>query len=111
MFVLLPVLPVFFMDGQFGYFGRPLAVSYMVAVFVSMLVALTVTPALAILLYTKTEHAGTESNLGAGLGRRYEGVLGRVIAAPRRPLVIALALSLLGLVALPAAGPLGDCRR
>jgi CzcA family heavy metal efflux pump len=102
--VLLPVLPVFFMDGRFHYFGRPLAISYAIAILVSMVVALTVTPALAVLLYSKAAQAGPGSQLGAGLGRRYVGGLGRIIAAPRRAVVVALVLAAVGIAALPALG-------
>ena len=44
----LALLPVFFMGGLSGAFFRPLAVSYALAVLASMVVALTVTPALAL---------------------------------------------------------------
>ncbi|HEX2035048.1 MAG TPA: efflux RND transporter permease subunit, partial [Chloroflexota bacterium] len=44
------LLPVFFTEGLTGSFFRPLALSYVLAVLASMAVALTVTPALALLL-------------------------------------------------------------
>ena len=44
---VLAVVPVFFIDGLSGAFFQPLALSYGLAVLVSMVVALTVTPALA----------------------------------------------------------------
>ena len=39
-------MPVFFMQGLSGAFFRPLALSYALAMLASMVVALTVTPAL-----------------------------------------------------------------
>src|SRR5919201_6954145 len=44
------VVPVLFIGGGSGAFFRPLALSYALAVLASMLVALTVTPALALIL-------------------------------------------------------------
>src|SRR5438477_5687841 len=48
--VLLVVVPVLFMEGLSGAFFTPLAVSYVLAVVASVAVALTVTPALAVIL-------------------------------------------------------------
>ncbi|MET0228511.1 MAG: efflux RND transporter permease subunit, partial [Actinomycetes bacterium] len=47
---VVAVAPVFFMEGLTGAFFRPLALSYALAVLASMVVALTVTPALSLLL-------------------------------------------------------------
>ena len=54
------VMPVFFMEGLTGAFFRPLAISYALAVLASMVVAMTVTPAMAYLLF------GRSSNLEDG---------------------------------------------
>ena len=43
-------MPVFFMSGLAGAFFQPLAVSYAIALLASMLVALTVMPALCLML-------------------------------------------------------------
>ena len=48
--LLLIPLPLVFLDGVAGSFSRPLVLSYVLAVLASMVVALTVTPALAFLL-------------------------------------------------------------
>ncbi len=47
------LLPIFFIGGLSGAFFQPLAVSYGVAVLASMLVALTVTPAMCLILLAK----------------------------------------------------------
>jgi len=48
--VALVFLPVLFLEGLAGSFFRPLAMSYVLAVLASLAVALTVTPALSLLL-------------------------------------------------------------
>src|SRR5947209_7169045 len=53
LIILLAVVPVFFIGGVSGAFFQPLALSYGLAVLASMLVALTVTPALCLLLLDK----------------------------------------------------------
>jgi multidrug efflux pump subunit AcrB len=101
LFVLLPVLPLFFVGNVLGAFGRPLAVSYALAVLVSMVVALLLTPALSLLLLSKSGHAGRESALVAKVGPRYNGLLERVLSAPRRALVLVGLVALVGAVLIP----------
>jgi Cu/Ag efflux pump CusA len=50
MIVVLVFLPVFFLPGLSGSFFRPLAVSYILAVVASLVVAVTLTPALSLVL-------------------------------------------------------------
>ncbi len=108
LFVLLPVLPVFFMGDLFGAFGRPLAVSYALALGASMVTALLVTPALSLLLLSRGDprpqaeaRAGRQSPLGSRLAGRYDGLLARLLRTPKPAFVTVGVLALVGLAALP----------
>jgi CzcA family heavy metal efflux pump len=101
VFVLLPIVPVFFMGGIFGAFGRPLAISYALALATSMVAALMLTPALSLLLLSRTAGA-RESGLLSRLQGRYEGLLRRMLSTPKPALITVGVLVVVGLVALPS---------
>jgi CzcA family heavy metal efflux pump len=91
---VVAVLPVIFMGGLSGSFFRPLAISYALAVLVSMIVALTVTPALSMVLMSRGSLKPHDAALVRGLKRGYGAALGRVLRTP------AIAFSIVGVVAL-----------
>ncbi|MEP6954980.1 MAG: efflux RND transporter permease subunit [Solirubrobacteraceae bacterium] len=100
--VALTALPVFFIAGVSGSFLEPVVRAYLLAVAASMVVALTVTPALSLLLYSKLPRAGRESPLVRWTRARYDVALSRVIARPRAALIAAGAVLLAGLALIPA---------
>ncbi len=82
--MVLALVPLFVMEGLAGEsFYPPLAISFLAAVVVSLLVALTVTPALSLLVLSRSPSGERESPVVRGL----QGLYGR-LAAPvvRRPL-------------------------
>jgi CzcA family heavy metal efflux pump len=101
---VVAVLPVFFMEGLTGAFFRPLAFSYGLAVLASMLVALTVTPALSLILLHRSPLERRQSPVVRWLQRGYGAVLGRIIRSPRPALAAVLLIVLLGLAVLPTLG-------
>lgn len=95
LIVVLVFLPVFFLDGLAGSFFRPLAVSYVLAIGSSLLVALTVTPALCLWLLPQRATAQRESKASALCRRAYAATLPRVLDRPRL-VIAALAVAFVG---------------
>ena len=104
LIILLAILPVFFMEGLSGAFFQPLALSYGLAVFASMLVALTVTPALALILLAKAPIERRDPPLVKWLQRRYERLLAHTIRMPRRAYAALSVTVVAGLLLLPFLG-------
>lgn len=77
------LLPVFFMKGLSGAFFQPLAQAYVVATLVSPLVALTVTPALILILLSNAPVHERLSPLVPWLHHGYDRLLARTIRRPR----------------------------
>ena len=75
---VVAVVPVILAGGLSGSFFQPLALSYALAVLASMVVALTVTPALSLILLGGS-HFGRESPLARWLKANYEATLARMI--------------------------------
>jgi CzcA family heavy metal efflux pump len=102
--VLLAITSVFFLGGLTGAFVHPMAVSYALAVLASMVVALTVTPALALLLFSREPRARHDSPVVAGLAGGYQRGLSRFARTPRPALLTVAALLVAGLAVLPLLG-------
>ncbi|HKH61347.1 MAG TPA: efflux RND transporter permease subunit [Flavitalea sp.] len=94
LIVALVLMPVFFLPGLSGAFFQPLALSYILAILASLFVALTLTPALSLILLRKKYSAkrgltpDQEPRSVRWLKPRYERVLHRTIAKPKRTLAI-----------------------
>jgi CzcA family heavy metal efflux pump len=98
------LLPVFFMRGLSGAFFRPLAISYALAVLASLVVALTVTPAMALILLRGASLEHRESPLLRWLKHRYGAVLSRILLVPRAAYITVAVTVLAGLLVLPFLG-------
>ena len=97
LIVVLVFVPVFFMDGLSGTFFRPLAKAYVLAILASLLVALTVTPALSPHAARRPDAtSGRRPPLTRWLKRHYRAVLPALVARPWAAiafLVVAFAVS------------------
>jgi len=98
---VVAVAPVLFMEGLTGAFFRPLALAYALAVLASMAVALTVTPALSLMLLHRAPLERRQSPLVGWLQRGYGAILGPTIGSPRRAMAMVV-VALLGLAVLPS---------
>lgn len=107
--VVLVFLPVWFLGGVSGAFFRPLALAYVLGVLASMVVALTVTPALSLILLPAGLDQGRHSPIMRRLERLYASLLPHALRHPRLLLgtasgvlaVAGLGFSLLGNAFLP----------
>ncbi len=101
---VLAILPVFFLKGLSGAFFQPLALSYALALLVSMVVALTVTPAMALIMLRKMPLESRESPLVRWLQNGYERILAPIIRAPRLAYVTVAVFFLGGFLIWPRLG-------
>jgi CzcA family heavy metal efflux pump len=102
---VLAVVPVFFLESVTGSFFEPLAFSYALAILVSMLIALTVTPALSLILLSRAPRERGDAPLVRWLKRGYGAVLALVL---RRQLPAFVAAGVLAVAGLAVARGLGD---
>jgi CzcA family heavy metal efflux pump len=89
--VIIVFLPIFFLDGIAGSFFRPLALAYILAILASLLVALTVTPALSYMLLTGDHGHRTEAPIANFLRRAYGLILPYLVNRPYSALGVVLA--------------------
>src|SRR5262249_18738001 len=89
--VVTVFLPVLMLTGLQGSLFAPLALAYVLAVLASLAVALTVTPALALAVFSGGVSAHAEPRLQRWIKQRYHRWLSRVAAQPRR-VIAAVAL-------------------
>jgi CzcA family heavy metal efflux pump len=104
LIIVAAAVPVFLLEGLIGSFFAPLAVSYTLAIGASMVIALTVTPALCLILLRRTRVERRESPIVRWLQRGYSGLLGRIIKASKRVYAAAAVIILAGLLVLPSLG-------
>ena len=90
--LLLAMAPVFFIGSTYGAFVRPMVLSYGLALAASFLVGMTLTPALAVLLFSGEKGRQSASSWVERMQAGYESAVGWM--ARRAPLAYAAAVAL-----------------
>ncbi len=101
---VVAIVPVLFLQGLSGSFFQPLVLSYGLAVLVSMLVAMTVTPALCLVLLHRGTLREKEAPLLRWLKTGYANVLSRVLRRPSPTMIGAVVIALSGVLIYPTLG-------
>ncbi|MDO8541748.1 MAG: efflux RND transporter permease subunit [Opitutaceae bacterium] len=86
--IVLVFVPVFFLPGLAGTFFQPLALAYILAIVASLGVALTVTPALSLLLLRVEAQKHREAWLARKLKTGYRSLLPRLAHRPGMAIVV-----------------------
>ena len=102
--VALVFVPVLALTGVQGALFRPLGLAYVLAILASLVVALTVTPALTLLLLGRRGHQAHESPVLAWLKRRYARLLEWLSDRPVGVATAAAAVCLAAVATLPFFG-------
>ena len=101
---VVAIVPVFFLEGLSGSFFRPLVLSYGLAVLVSMVVALTLTPALCLLMLSRGKLISRESPVLRVLKRGYRAALAPLLRRPSPAFGTVLVLAIVGAITFPTLG-------
>jgi CzcA family heavy metal efflux pump len=104
LIIVAAMVPIFFLTGLTGAFFTPLATSYVMAVAVSLLVALTVTPAMSLILLANAPLEKRESPFTRWLQKGYVRVLEPIIAKPRRAYAVVALTVAMGVAVVPFLG-------
>ena len=102
---IVAIVPVFMLTGLSGAFFRPLVTSYALALLASMLVALTVTPALSLIFFKSPKSLQyRESPVVPPMKRYYMRVLEPIVSRPRGAYAAVAATTLVGVMLVPLLG-------
>jgi len=104
LIVVLAVVPVLFMEGLSGAFFKPLIMSYVLAILASLVVAVTITPALCLILLRDSRLNERGSPFAAWLIRHYERLLTRVTRKPGLTYVMVIVVTIAGVGTWPLLG-------
>ena len=101
LMIVAVLLPAFFMEGEAGAFLPPIAASYLLAVVASIVVAVTVTPALGMMLLGDPSRERRESPVARWTQRMYDGMARRTVPKLGPAVAVFAVVVVAGLVAVP----------
>jgi CzcA family heavy metal efflux pump len=105
LIVMLVFIPLFFLSGVEGRLLRPLGLAYLVAIFASLVVALTLTPALCTYVLSRIQSiAHGDAFLIRWLKRAYRPLLERAVRRPSAIVIGAAAALLVAVLVAPFLG-------
>src|SRR5439155_17212231 len=90
--VALVFLPIFFLSGLAGRLFAPLGYAYIISILASLLVALTITPALCYFLLPKVANRSAESFVVIRLKRIYGRILNPLLNHPKTVIAVSALL-------------------
>jgi len=102
--VIVVFLPIMALPGVAGRLFEPLALAYILAVLASLAVALTLTPALSMVLLTRRDAQAKDPPVVRWTRGGYEGLLRGIARRPRLVMAAAAAFTVVGCAALPFFG-------
>lgn len=92
LIVTLVFVPVLFLEGLSGSFFRPLGMSYILAILASLLTALTVTPAMSLMLLPGAPSKRREAPLARWLKSVYIKLLPPLVGRPKTALAVLIVM-------------------
>ena len=106
LIICVVFVPLFFLSGVEGRMLRPLGIAYIVSILASLMVALTLTPALCAYLLPNAKETASEheSRVVTWLKARYSGILRPALRHPRTLIGGALVAVVLAFAAVPFMG-------
>jgi CzcA family heavy metal efflux pump len=104
LIIVVALSPILFLEGLSGAFFRPLALSYVLAMLASMVVALTVTPALSLILFRKAPLEQRDPPVMRWLVRGYNALLTPIVRSPRPAYLAVVAMAVVGIAVYPLLG-------
>jgi CzcA family heavy metal efflux pump len=104
LIIIAALIPVYLLQSLTGAFFRPLVLSYGLAVLASLLVALTVTPALSLILLSRGQLDRPDAVTVRALKAGYARILTRVIHRPRWAYMVVAVTAAAGIAVVPFLG-------